>query len=131
MEDLKTGGQFYFFGVGDNLGHFWWPRWPRIKGCPWGDDHVDSKLCRGYDSRNRYGFVERDQQIEGLARIHHKDGWTAVGYWDRTGDDRYGSNSNFVAEGTFTFEQMMEMARQHFPDVIRRTEGKFEIRLEE
>lgn len=119
MDSKKPEGQFYFFGVMDRIGHYFYPRWPGVRGCPWGDVHVDTLLCR------------KGEQTEGLARIHHKDGWTAVGYWDRTGDSRYFSNSNFVAEGTFTFEQMMEMARRHFPDVIRRAEGKFEIRLEE
>lgn len=104
MDNQKSEGQFYFFGVMDRIGHYFYPRWPRINGCPWGDHHADTILCRGYKGIRRLEFVDMDQQIEDLARIHHKDGWTAVGYWDRTGDDRYGSNSNFVADGTFTVE---------------------------
>ncbi len=140
--DLKPASvRCYFFGVWNDCGHFWRPaaRYPQDQspyqptGCPWGDRHVDAILCRRLPPKDPWGSRQETEheQVEGLARLHHKDGWTALAYWDRSGPDkRMGCNSNFVAEGTFTFEQMMEMARYHFPHVIERTKGKFEIRLE-
>lgn len=124
--------RFYFFGVDDYTGHFW--RSARLysqdggrhgpRGCPWGDRHIDGILCRPSESRD-------GRQVQGLARLHHKDDWTALAYWDRSGPDgRYNCNSNFVAKGTFTFDEMLALARHHFPRVIARTVGKFEIRLE-
>jgi hypothetical protein len=132
--------RFYFFGVDDYTGHFW--RSARLysqdggrhgpRGCPWGDRHVDGILCRPVRSGLHLSLDEsRSEEIEGLTRLHHKDGWTAIAYWDRSGPDRrYGCNSNFVAVGTFTFDEMLTLARHHFPHVIARTVGKFEIRLE-
>lgn len=132
--------RIYFFGVGNRqAGHHWLPA-SRYRqdadpygptGCPWGDRQVDSILCR-QAPRLRAGDYSRAHEVEGLARLHHKDGWTAIAYWDRSGaDQRSGCNSNFVAEGTFTFDEMMRLARHHFPHIIERTRGKFEIRLEE
>lgn len=133
--------RFYFFGVDDYTGHFWRSarRYPQDgdrhgpRGCPWGDRHLDGILCRYPVQQGRYpGPIQvKDEQAEGLARLHHKDGWTAIAYWDRSGpDNRYGCNSNFVAEGTFTFDEMLILAKHHFPHLIERTAGKLEIRLE-
>jgi hypothetical protein len=58
-------------------------------------------------------------QIEGLALLHHKDGWTAVAFWDRTGDHRGGSNSVFLAKGEFTFDEMLDLAREAFPEIMK------------
>lgn len=130
--------RFYFFGVFTEVGHHWFPadRYAQDKtpygptGCPWGDRHVDAFLCPDSTSRENRE-TPREAQVEGLARLHHKDGWTALAYWDRSGPDkRYGCNSNFVAEGVLSFEQMLALARRHFPHVIDRTKGKFDIRLE-
>lgn len=137
-----TDVRIYFFGVAERVGHFWRPaaRYPQDpspyepRGCPWGDRQIDGTLCRFPTTSPDNGRVENveREQIEGLARLHRKDGWTAIAYWDRSGpDDRMGCNSNFVAEGTFTFEEMLALARRHFPRLIERTVGKFEIRLEE
>lgn len=59
-------------------------------------------------------------QHQGLALLHKKDGWTAIGFWDRTGDSRGNSNSNFFAEGDFTFDEMVELAKKHFPAIMKR-----------
>jgi len=66
------------------------------------------------------GLCPKGAQIEGKALIHYKDGWTALSFWDRSVDMRGNSNSNFLADGKFTFEQMVEFAYQNFPEVTRR-----------
>lgn len=134
--------RFYFFGVLQQVGHYWHPAEVhtqnfvdyRPAGCPWGDysRQIDGTLCRPMlGGRKRGEEVGKEDQVEGLAWLHVKDGWTALSYWDRSGPDtRFGCNSNFIAEGLFDFKQMLELARKHFPTVIERTKGKFEIVLE-
>lgn len=52
--------------------------------------------------------------------MHQKKGWTAIGFWDRTGDNRGNSNSNFIVEGTYSFEDMCHLAEQAFPAIWKR-----------
>lgn len=75
------------------------------------------------------GLVPRLQsgrQVEGIAQLHHKDGWTALAFWDRTGDSRGNSNSVFVLEGIWTFDQALARAKELFPASFERFD--FEIR---
>jgi hypothetical protein len=81
---------------------------------PWGYK-IDSGLCL-----KTVGY-----EIEGIASIHQKDGWTALSFWDRSIDDRHKSNSNFLAEGTFNFEEMLAISKKHFPEIFERF--KFEV----
>lgn len=59
--------------------------------------------------------------------IHRRDGWTALSFWDRSIDKRGACNSNYFAEGTFTFEEMVALAKERFPD--RWACMKFEVHL--
>jgi hypothetical protein len=76
---------------------------------PWGE-HPDGVLCPD----------ERLGQLQGKALLHQKDGWTAIGFWDRTGDSRPGSNSAFMVRGTFTFDEICRLAAAQFPTVWHR-----------
>jgi hypothetical protein len=76
---------------------------------PWGY-RIDAKLCPS------------GPEIEGRALLHHKDGWTALSFWDRSVDRRGRCNSNFLAEGTHSFEKMLNLAGEHFPSVVARFE---------
>lgn len=103
----------FYFGPWDSAGHHLYDengRSVRNRGSfPWNEwdsaNGIDGKLqpeTEGY------------YQVEGVAAIHHKDGWTALSFWDRTVDTRYGCNSNYFAEGVFTFDEMVEMAKTRF-----------------
>lgn len=76
---------------------------------PWGYE-IDSGLCPS------------GPEIEGRALVHHKDGWTAMSFWDRSVDKRGKCNSNFFAEGTHTFDEMVAIAKDHFPKIMARFE---------
>lgn len=80
---------------------------------PWGYE-VDGDLCPKNTG-------------QGLAMVHHKDGWTALSFWDYTVDHRPGSHSTYLTEGTFTFEEMVAMAKERF--AYRWNKIKFEVRL--
>lgn len=77
---------------------------------------------------------KRAGQPQGVARLHHAlapDGtpWTAIAFWDRTGDSRPGSNSAFLFEGTLTFEAACAAAFEHFPAVWRRMTARTPVTL--
>lgn len=110
----------YYFGPLNDTGHYAYREdgskvdshtWVAM--CPWGFQ-VDG------------GIQPKGSQEEGVAAIVHKDGWTALTFWDRTIDTRPGSHSTYLAEGTFTFEQMVEMAKSKW--ARRWSIMKFEVR---
>lgn len=76
---------------------------------PWRYE-LDSKLCPGGEIK-----FQRNQP-QGYAALHHKGGWTALSWWDRSGPDkRMGCNSAVLAEGEHDFEQMKILFKEHWP----------------
>ncbi len=83
--------------------------WPFNKCIPWGFE-LDSKLC-----------PDGKEQLQSHAAIHHKEGWTALAWWDRSGPDkRMGCNSALLAEGEFTFAEMETLMKDHWAEVFER-----------
>ena len=118
---MDTG--FYYFGALDDSGHYAYLEGGRrvdpnvwIKVCPWGFE-ADG------------GIQPKGHQREGEAIIVRKNGWTALTFWDRTMDHRPGSHSTYIADGNFTFAEMVELAKARFP--ARWQAMKFEVRLVE
>ena len=118
--------KIYYFGCIERAGHFLWEPPDRSAHrdatTPWGSC-PDGSLAPHENPRcefvkNFYGC--RCSQAEGIAALHYKDGWTALSFWDRSVDTRGGCNSNFLAEGAFTFEEMVELAKQYFPIIMAR-----------
>lgn len=104
-----------YFGTGDrDLGHFWWVgqvRRGRLQDddVPWPAWEADGEL------------QPRDPtQPQGLCKLHERDGWTCIAWWDRTRDTRPSSCSVFAAKGRHTFEEMCELLRQFYPNVAER-----------
>jgi hypothetical protein len=83
-------------------------------GVPWNDWHIDGKLQ-----------PDLAMQPEGKAAMHWKDGWTALSFWDRSIDGQMMSSSTYLAQGTFTFEEMVELARTRFAE--RWNKMKFQV----
>ena len=61
---------------------------------------------------------EEREQKQGQALLHRRNGWTAISFWDRTGDSRMGSNSAFLAKGDYTFAEMINLASAAFPEIM-------------
>ncbi len=78
---------------------------------------LDGALC--WNSKSGRYSHERDE-TEGLAFVTHREGWTALAFWDRSVDHRSACNSAFVAEGTLTFAQIIRHARLRWPEVWAR-----------
>lgn len=111
--------RMFYFGPWDRPGHYlfreggrdYYREWEAV--IPW--DGIDGVLQPG--CREEHGhWVHRAAQVEGEALLHHKDGWTAISFWDRSVDTRGACNSTYFAEGLFTFDQMVEMARARFSE---------------
>lgn len=90
-------------------------------------DHWDNKTLRpeGIPDEIRSSvdgdyYVPNNDQVQGPARIIHLFGWTLLGFWDRSIDDRFGSKSIFLAKGDFNFVEMVNLAQERFPSVWAR-----------
>ena len=109
----------YYFGCFDEVGHYlYYPDGRSVyerDATPWSWPAIDGSLA------------PEGQQVQGLALLHKKDGWTAIAFWDRTFDSRGNSNSAFLAEGDFTFEEMLELAKKYFPAQVKRI-GKINLK---
>jgi hypothetical protein len=120
-----------YFGCVGGPGHFFFKpglqRGRDIESAqPWGWQ-VDGWLCPG-TTVDRFGHPHTPiHQLEGDAALHHKDGWTALAFWDRSCDARPGCNSVFLIKGEFDFDGAVREARQAFPEVWRRF--KFPVQL--
>jgi hypothetical protein len=119
-----------YFGCWEQAGHFLCDEHGRHmhdeKVCPWKDYEIDSKLQPGcYEDRGYW--QHRGPETEGEALVHHKDGWTALSFWDRSVDKRGKCNSTFMAEGIHDFETMKKIAMERFPKIWSRF--TFEVKL--
>lgn len=123
--------RMYYFGPWDRAGHYWHDENGRSdygieKIVPWGYE-IDGGMQPGHSPDRKRVWQRTRPEVEGEALLHHKDGWTAICLWDRSVDTRGACNSSYVAEGIFTFDQMVEMARSRF--AYRWNKMSFEVRL--
>lgn len=79
---------------------------------PWGKT-PDGTLC------------PEGKQVEGKALLHHKAGWTAISFWDRSVDGRGGCNSNFFVDRDLSFDEAVAISKERFPRIWSRF--KFEV----
>lgn len=101
----------YFFGPRGRPGHYWWGETGREeldgpKGLPW----------TAFDGR----LTPKNVKRQGLAALHHLDGWTALAFHDYTSDGRPGSNCAFVFDETLDFDEVMVRARELWPKDLAR-----------
>ena len=105
-----------YFGVWRGDGHRLWApggRDLRYGRTVW-DGKLDMWLCPRGSMKVKPGPVDQPQ---GASKIHHKGGWTAWAFWDRTGDERFHSNSVFLAYGQHDFDTMLKIAALYFPEI--------------
>jgi len=93
---------------------------------PW--SMVDSVLCPGVRQKrhvDNLGDVPMHRQVEGQYALHHRDGWTALAWWDRSGRDGFWSNSALFAPGRLSADEMLALGRAQFPTVMERMKYEF------
>ena len=119
---LKESGHFMFHEDG------WQVPYSKVNTiCPWKDSEIDGLLQPGRpDPGDRLERRTRSK-VEGEAALHHKNGWTALAFWDCTIDTRPGSCSTYITEGTLSFEEMVALAKARFPE--RWNKMQFEVKL--
>jgi hypothetical protein len=103
--------KFYFFGCYKDIGHYLrkpggMTEWDIDTATPWGTS-LDSKLCPKDENDRSWVLTQ-------------KDGWSTISAWDNTIDKRGKSNANFVAEGLYSLEEMKELAKANFPELMGR-----------
>ena len=110
--------RIYYYGCKEESGHFLWQP-NRITTVPFHQEglipwiNIDMGLC------------PQTTRKQGVAKIHHKEGWTAIAFWDNSIDTRPGANSVFLYEDLLEYDQMIEAFEEHFPNIYNRF--KFQI----
>ncbi len=134
---VDGGAEVYYFGRWGGPGHYLWSPSGRSSGheverrIPWPCAEFDGRLAGDpvlEDPRQR-GHWATEHQPEGHARLHHRGGWTALSFWDRSGDQRHGSSSTLVARGEFTAAEMAALFERAFPAVWRRITARLQVEL--
>lgn len=117
----------FYFGVWPRpgVGHYFFAPGGRrayaiVEEVPWGFQ-IDGAILNPKGAAN-FGIPA---QPEGEYVVEQKDGWTALAFWDRSGDSRPGSHSTFVIDAEVTEEEALAAARASFPEVFARL--SFEI----
>jgi len=116
-----------YFGCHGEAGHHLWRPWKRgymktnvprqeREQLPWEAGQLDGGLQ-----------PEDKQQPEGLCCVHQRAGWTAMAFWDRSGDKRMNSCSVVLAEGDHDFPAMRQIFEQNFPEVWDRVTAKMDL----
>lgn len=124
----------YYFGCWGRVGHhLWTPAATFAKHVehPWGHGGLglDGELAPGFRDPRRSHHVDEREQVEGAAALVHKDGWTALAFWDRSADRRFGSNSTFLFESgePLEFDDAVVLAREAFATIWSRFVFKVRI----
>jgi hypothetical protein len=140
LKDAATQPRMFYFGPWDSPGHYivdergYSMYGDKLGTLPWTLGQLDGGLQPHFaDCAKKRGHYYRccncPSGAEGPALLHHKDGWTALAFWDRTVDKRGACNSVYMAEGTYTFDQMVAMARERF--AVRWNKMAFQVTLYE
>lgn len=118
--------EMYYFGCRskERGGHYLWqPGWSEV----WHDDWRGYKP-KGLHLRNfprtldgRWAPMDlQGSQRQGLCAMSSFVGWTVVSWWDRSADSRGGCNSILIAQGRYSFNAMLSMARERWPGLLER-----------
>lgn len=120
--------EVYFFGVppGSTSGHHLYaPDWKSYaEAAGLSQRQIDAEFVPGLAFRKPgYEYPDPKHQEQGACKLTHRSGWTVVGWWDRTGDKRHGSNSAILVRGVLSFEEAIACGREAFPRVWARMEA--------
>ena len=77
---------------------------------------LDTRLCWNGPKTDLDLYARRDE-TEGRAFRTCRGGWTAVAFWDRSSDQRPGSNTAFIVHDDLTFAQVIRAAKHAWPQV--------------
>lgn len=118
---FKEPGHFFFTEEGYSFSS------DKFMDVPWRAGEIDGPLQPGWPLPADRLQRRTRPMCEGEAHLHHRNGWTALSFWDFSVDTRPGSSSTYIAKGIFTFEQMVELAKTRFAE--RWNRFKAEVKL--
>ena len=137
----------YFFGVwrASGAGHYLytpagetlWMTRDDVSFVPWLAHELDGGLTWNagewvVNGANRWRKQATSAEVQGEAALHHKAGWTALAWWDFTGDRRGASNSVVFVDRLCGFDEMLSLFAARFPaQSARQTGFKFMRTVEE
>lgn len=111
----------YFFGCVRTVGHSLISPAAEVResecSAPWRVGEIDQAMQPGC-TRGVGSHLTGGAQLLGVARLHHRNGWTMLSCWDRSVDSRPGSNANFMIEGKHDFETMLALVAETFPGPV-------------
>lgn len=120
MDNIKM----FYFGPWDRPGHYLFDeRGYSVRnsdrgGLPWHETgYCNKPMIDGHlqpRGPKSYPYDKGTELPQGVAALHHLNGWTALSFWDRSVDARGGCNSTYFAEGNFTFKEMVELSSTRF-----------------
>lgn len=87
---------------------------------------IDGVYPRRPEFRRRFeprAPLDMEPEDQSAARLSLVDDWTILAFWDYTAGTRPGSNSAFLAPGERPFDEMIALAREHFPTIVERIEA--------
>lgn len=123
---MSAQPRMYYFGPWREPGHYVFEEggyqlpWQQVSKLPWMEkDHWTAD--GGIEPQDKY------KHVDGAASLVKKEGWTALAMWDASVDKRLACVSVYIAEGDFTFEQMVDMACRRF--ATRWSRMKFPVKL--
>lgn len=122
----------FFFGCGSQVGHHLHNEaglWPRSNPTPWPDRDLDPEANPIYGRPPALdAWMGDETQTEGAAVLSYRDGWTRLGWPDRSRDTRRGSHANLLAKGTWTADEMLARGRVAFPWLFARIKYQIVVR---
>jgi hypothetical protein len=106
-----------YFGCWNGAGHFLhtsdgrsvYPDRARMLGCPFTAGQLDGL----FTPRN----ADQKEEDTELVHVH---GWTVLAMWDRSVDNRPGSNAAFLMPGMYDRDLMWTAAERIYPQIVRR-----------
>lgn len=110
----------YYFGPWDQAGHHLrdengYSAYKAEAAIPWTLYELDGRMQPHKTGCRKGNYCGCTGGPEGVALVHHRNGWTALSFWDRSVDTRGASNSTYIAEGAaFSFEEMVQIASERF-----------------
>ena len=78
---------------------------------------------------DRDGYTRNEDQHEGIVRVQRRNGWTAIAFWDRTGDERLNCVSVFLGPRDLSAAEVTHLAAEAFPQIWSRITGRVSLVL--
>ncbi len=103
----------YYFGCLGDKGHYYFK-----SGSDRYCDPPEEFPWPGYEGDG--GLQPHPGYKQGAAKLHHKDGWTALAWWDMTVDTRPASCSVLFVDAELDLGDMLLALLEHFPSVHKR-----------